>query len=69
MCAGAILNSRIGTVVYGAREQKTGSCGSVVDLFNENYGFHPSVYGGVLREECAALLTRFFEERRNGTDF
>ena len=64
MCAGAILNARIPTVVYGAREEKTGSCGSVIDLFSENYGFHPRVYGGVLREECAAVLRRFFETLR-----
>ena len=64
MCAGAILNARISTVVYGAREEKSGSCGSVIDLFSENYGFHPRVYGGVLREECAALLKRFFETLR-----
>jgi tRNA(adenine34) deaminase len=64
MCAGAILNARIPTVVYAAREEKTGSLGSVVDLFSENYGFHPRVYGGVLREECAEVLRRFFEEKR-----
>lgn len=64
MCAGAILNARISTVVYGAREEKSGSCGSVIDLFSENYGFHPRVYGGVLREECAAVLRRFFETLR-----
>ena len=64
MCAGAILNARIGEVVYGAREEKTGSLGSVVDLFSENYGFHPRVYGGILRESCAALLRSFFEEKR-----
>ena len=64
MCAGAILNARISRVVYGAREEKTGSCGSVVDLFSENYGFHPRVYAGVLKEECAGVLRRFFEEKR-----
>ncbi len=64
MCAGAILNARIGTVVYGAREPRSGSLGSVVDLFAENYGFRPRVYGGVLADDCAALLRRFFEERR-----
>jgi tRNA(adenine34) deaminase len=64
MCAGAILNARIGTVVYGAREPRSGSLGSVVDLFAENYGFRPRVYGGVLAEDCAGLLRRFFEERR-----
>ena len=64
MCAGAILNARFGTVVYGAREEKTGSLGSVVDLYSENYGYHPKVYGGVLAEESAALLKEFFEKMR-----
>ena len=64
MCAGAILNARIPTVIYGAREEKTGSCGSVIDLFSENYGFHPRVYGGVLAAECAGELRRFFEAVR-----
>lgn len=64
MCAGAILNARIPIVVYGAREEKSGSVGSVIDLFSENYGFHPKVYGGVLREECAAALRAFFEQMR-----
>ena len=64
MCAGAILNARFGSVVYGAREEKTGSLGSVVDLYSENYGYHPRVYGGVLAEDCAALLKEFFEKMR-----
>ena len=64
MCAGAVINARIPAVVYGAREEKSGSCGSVIDLFSENYGFRPRVYGGVRREECAALLRVFFEQRR-----
>lgn len=64
MCAGAILNARIGTVVYGAREEKSGSLGSVIDLFSENYGFRPKVYGGVRRDDCAALMRAFFEKLR-----
>ena len=64
MCAGAILNARIPVVVYGAREERSGSCGSVIDLFSENYGFHPRVYGGVLKEECAAELRAFFSDMR-----
>ena len=64
MCAGAILNARIPTVVYGAKEPLTGSCGSVLNLFEERYGFHPAIYGGVLAEECAALLTEFFQDLR-----
>ena len=64
MCAGAILNARIPVVVYGAREEKSGSCGSVIDLFAENYGFRPKVYGGILKEECAGLLREFFKDKR-----
>ena len=60
MCAGAIINARVGTVVYGAKEANFGSCGSVINLFEERYGHHPKLYGGVLAEDCAALLTNFF---------
>ena len=60
MCAGAIVNARIGTVVYGAKEPNFGSCGSVINLFEARYGHHPAVYGGVLADECAALLSAFF---------
>ena len=64
MCAGAVLNARIPTVVYGAREAKSGACGSVIDLFFEPFGFQPRVYGDVLADECAAQLREFFETRR-----
>ena len=64
MCAGAIINARIPTLVFGAREALTGSCGSVIDLFSENYGHRPAVYGGVLAEDCAALLRDFFRGKR-----
>ncbi len=64
MCAGAIINSRLSTLVFGAREELSGSCGSVIDLFSENYGHRPAVYGGVLKEPCAALLKDFFKGRR-----
>ncbi len=64
MCAGAILNARIPTVVYGAKEPLTGSCGSVLNLFEERYGFKPAIYGGVLGEECAKLMTDFFQGLR-----
>lgn len=60
MCAGAIINSRIPCVVYGAKEKNYGSCGSVIDLFSERYGHHPAVFGGVLEKECSALLSYFF---------
>ena len=64
MCTGAIINSRIPTVVFGAREALSGSCGSVIDLFSENYGHRPAVFGGVLAEDCAALLRDFFRGKR-----
>ena len=64
MCAGAIINSRISTVVYGAKEPYSGSVGSVINLFEERYGHHPAVYGGVLKDECASLLRSFFEDLR-----
>ena len=64
MCAGAIINARIPTLVFGAREALTGSCGSVIDLFSENYGHHPAVYAGVLGEDCARRLKDFFQGRR-----
>ena len=64
MCTGAIINSRIPTVVFGAREALSGSCGSVIDLFSENYGHRPAVFGGVLAEDCAALLRDFLRGKR-----
>lgn len=64
MCAGAIINSRIPALVYGAADEISGSCGSVIDLFFERYGHHPTVYAGVLAEESAALLRRFFSALR-----
>ena len=64
MCAGAIINARIPRVVYGAREENSGSCGSVIDLFSENYGHRPSVYAGVCDAESRALLRSFFKEKR-----
>ena len=64
MCAGAIINARVPVVVYGAKEPNFGSCGSVLNLFEERYGHHPAIYGGVLADECAALLRQFFEKRR-----
>ena len=64
MCTGAITNSRIPCLVFGARDAVTGSCGSVIDLFFENYGHHPKVYTGVLGEESTALLQNFFKGLR-----
>lgn len=60
MCAGAIINARIPVVVYGAKEPNFGSCGSVLNLFEERYGHHPAIYGGVLADDCADVLRAFF---------
>jgi tRNA(adenine34) deaminase len=65
MCAGAIMHARIGRVVYGAADPKTGACGSVVDLFAEaRLNHHATVTGGVAAEESGNLLSEFFAKRR-----
>ena len=64
MCAGAIINARIRKVVFGAWDPKAGSCGSVVDLFALPYNHKPECIGGVLQEECGALLSDFFAKLR-----
>ena len=64
MCAGAIINARIPRLVFGARDRKAGSCGSVVNLFALPYNHAPGVTSGVLEEECAGILTAFFKELR-----
>jgi tRNA(adenine34) deaminase len=65
MCAGAILHARVARVVYGAREYKTGAHGSIVNIFAEpRLNFHCEITGGVLEDECAAMISGFFEQRR-----
>lgn len=64
MCTGAIINSRMNRLVYGASDYKAGSCGSVIDLFSLPYNHKPEVAKGVMQEECAALLTDFFKKLR-----
>ncbi len=64
MCAGAILNSRISRLVYGAKEPRFGSCGSIINLFMENYGFSPEIYSGILEDKCAEILNVFFKRVR-----
>ncbi|MGI4983218.1 MAG: tRNA adenosine(34) deaminase TadA [Janthinobacterium lividum] len=65
MCAGAIMHARIGRVVFGARDPKTGAAGSVIDLFAQTQlNHHARVTSGVRGEECASRLRAFFAERR-----
>ncbi len=64
MCTGAIINSRIRRLVYGASDVKAGSCGSVVNLFDLPYNHKPEVVAGFMADECAALLSDFFAELR-----
>jgi tRNA(adenine34) deaminase len=66
MCAGAILHARISRLVYGARDPKTGACGSVIDLFGERrLNHHTTVVGGVRADECGKLLSEFFSGLRS----
>ena len=65
MCAGAIMHARLARLVYGARDPKTGACGSVVDLTgNPQLNHHTRVTGGVRAVECGQLLSAFFAARR-----
>ena len=65
MCVGAMFHARIGRVVFGASDPKTGAAGSIVDLFkNEKLNHQAQIHGGVLASECGALLSRFFASRR-----
>ena len=64
MCAGAIINSRISDVYFGAKEEKSGSLGSVINLFALDYNFTPRIHYGILENECRALLSDFFENLR-----
>lgn len=64
MCTGAIINSRIKTLCYGAPDPKAGSCGTLVNLFDIAYNHKPEVVAGLLEEECAEMLRAFFRELR-----
>lgn len=64
MCAGAIINSRIERVVYGARDFRFGAFGSALDLAAAGLNHTPEVVGGVLGEECADILTNYFKNKR-----
>ena len=65
MCAGAILNARIAQIRYGAKDDKAGCCGSVLNLFEEDFHHHPRIYGGLMEAECSALMQAFFQSLRS----
>ncbi len=65
MCSGAMQHARIAKLIYGASDPKTGACGSVINLMDEpKLNHHTEVVGGVLAEDCGAVLTAFFKQRR-----
>ena len=64
MCAGAAVNARLGRVIFGAHEEKTGCCGSVLDLTDAVFLHTTEVCGGVLEERCAALMADYFAKKR-----
>ena len=64
MCAGAIINSRIKKVTFGASDRKAGSCGTLVNLFDIDYNHKPEIKGGFMEEECSEILSEFFKELR-----
>ena len=66
MCAGAILNARIPKVFYGARDSAFGACGGVTNLFMEQFPHRPALVGGILAEDCQAVLAEFFGKLRQG---
>ncbi len=66
MCAGAMMHARLSRVIYAATDPKTGACGSVLNLFDqERLNHHTDVVGGVLADDASAMLKAFFAERRN----
>ncbi len=67
MCAGTIVNSRMGRVVYGAKDAKAGAMGSVLQMNSYPLNHKASLESGVLAEECAQVLRRFFEARRRAS--
>lgn len=65
MCSGLLLNSRIRRIYFGAYDLKNGACGSVCDVGIMGFTHKPEIYGGIGQEECAALLSEFFSEKRS----
>lgn len=65
MCAGAIINFRVGKVFFGAYDKKAGACGTVINLTaTKELNHHPIVEGGIMEKECSEILTNFFKTKR-----
>lgn len=64
MCAGAIINSRIKKVTFGASDKKAGSCGTLINLFDVDYNHKPEIESGFMEEKCSEMLSSFFKELR-----
>lgn len=64
MCTGAIINSRIKTVIFGAYDLKAGCMDSVINLCDYPFNHRPEIYGGICEEECTEILQKFFEKLR-----
>ena len=64
MCAGAIINSRIKNVYFGAKDEKNGAVVSAAQLFDMNFTHKPQYEGGIMGEECAEILSKFFKDLR-----
>lgn len=65
MCSGAIINSRVENVIFGAYDRRFGACGSVITLFDLPFNHRPELIGGVMEEECAGLMSEFFKSLRD----
>lgn len=64
MCAGAIINSRISTLIFGAYDKRAGSIDSVINLCDYPYNHRPEIYGGICEDECLEILQNFFKKLR-----
>ena len=64
MCSGAIIQSRIRNLYYGAKDSKTGAAGSVLDLFSYTFNHKVNVVGGIMEDECSRIIKDFFKELR-----
>ena len=65
MCAGAIISSRVGTVVFGAHDPKAGCFGSVLNFLDSPFNHKPKIISNILEKDCGNILTTYFKEKRS----